>query len=106
MANFKEIKNELKKFGLSENQALIYLLVVIHTQLRIQKIVNLTQIPRSSVYENLKILFELGLIEKVVEDKFIRIKPYPISSIRHDLNEKLLQVQAQIANLDNVDIHG
>lgn len=103
MANFKEIKSELVKLGLSENQALIYLLLIHHGELRIQEIANLAGIPRSSVYENLKALSEFGLIEKIVDDNFVRIKAYPVGSIRHSLNEKLLDIQTLMSNLDNLD---
>ena len=101
--NLKEIKNELIKFGLSENQASIYLLLIQHGELRIQEIANLTQIPRSSVYEHLRVLFELGLAEKQVGEKFIGIKPYPLGSMKHGLNEKLQQLQIQLDNLENIE---
>lgn len=103
MANFKEIKNELIKFGLSENQALIYLLLIQHGELKIQEIVNLTQIPRSSVYDNLKVLEEFGLIEKVLEGKFAKIKPYPLRSIGHHVSEKLTKLESQIAKIDHLE---
>ncbi len=103
MSNFKEIKNELMQLGLSEGQALIYLALVQHEELRIQEISQLTKIPRSSVYDNLEILFKLGIIEKVIEDKFIKLKPYSINSIRHNLNEKLLDLQVKISKLDGLE---
>lgn len=103
MVNFKEIAKELEKLGLSENQALIYLFLVQHGYLRIQEIANATHIPRSSVYENLKVLLELGLVEKVIDQKFTRIKSYPISSIRHVLNEKLLHLQTLTKDLGDLE---
>ena len=103
MTSFKEITKELEKFGLSENQALIYLFLVQHGELRIQEISNETQIPRSSVYENLKVLLELGLVEKVIDQKFTRIKPYPVGSLRHGLNEKLLHLQTLTADLEDLE---
>jgi sugar-specific transcriptional regulator TrmB len=103
MANFKEIKNELIKFGLSEKQALIYLLLVQHGELRIQEISNLAGVPRSSVYENLKVLFKLELVEKIVDDKFVIIRAYAIGSIKHGLNEKLINLQGQLSKLDHLE---
>jgi sugar-specific transcriptional regulator TrmB len=103
MPNFKEIKNELHKFGLSESQALIYLTLIQHGELRIQELSDLTQIPRTSVYEHLKTLLELGLVERIVDEKFIKIKPYPITAIRHGLSEQLIELQTQLSKLDNLD---
>lgn len=103
MSNLKEIRNELQKLGLSENQALIYLTLIQHGELRIQELVDLTKIPRTSIYDNLKALLGLGLIERIVDDKFSKVKPYPISAIRHTLNEQLLSLQSQVAKLDTLD---
>jgi len=103
MANLKEIKNELKRFGLSENQVLIYLTLIQHGSLRIQEVANLSLIPRTTVSDCLKILLELGLVEKIVEDNFTRIKPYPLSSMKHNLSEKLKQMQTQIDKLDHLE---
>src|SRR5258708_6637553 len=101
--SFRELKNELEKLGLSESQALIYLLLVQHGELRIQEITNLTQVPRSSVYESLETLSELGLVEKIIEDKFIKLKPYPLGSIRHGLNEKLINLKTQLGRLETLE---
>ena len=103
MINFKRIIKELEKFGLSENQALIYSFLFQHGALRIQEIANLTQIPRSSVYEILKVLFKLGLAEKVIDHKFVRIRPYPISSLKHGLDERLLYFQTLKTDLKNLE---
>ncbi len=103
MANFKEIKNELIQLGLTENQAHIYLLLVQHGELRIKALAQLTKLPRTSIYDNLNVLLGLGLVEKIVEDKFVKVKPYPVSAMRHDLNEKLLQLQTQMSKLGNLD---
>lgn len=103
VANLKVIAKELEKFGLSKKQALIYLSLVQRGGLKIQEIANLTQIPRSSVYESLKVLLEMGLVEKVIDHKSVRIKPYPIGSMRHNLNEKLLHLQTLMTDLDSLE---
>lgn len=103
MLNFNGITKELEKFGLSENQALTYLFLVQHGNLRIQEIVNGTQIPRSSVYENLKVLLEIGLAEKIIDQKFTIFKHYPISALRHGLNEKLLHLKTLTEDLEDLE---
>jgi sugar-specific transcriptional regulator TrmB len=97
MGNIDYIKKELEKFGLTDNQAAIYLLLIENKELRIQEIAKLAKIPRSSVYENLKKLFELGIAEEIVEDNYKKIRPYPIGIIKHGLDEKMLHLQ-QLAN--------
>jgi sugar-specific transcriptional regulator TrmB len=103
MTNLEEIEKKLSDLGLSKNQIQIYLLLVQHGELRIQEIANITHIPRSSVYECLTVLHEHGLIEQIVDHKFIRISPYPVSSIRHELNEKLQQLQTQLTTLEDIE---
>lgn len=101
--NYKEIKNELKYLGLNENQALVYLSLIQSGELRIQEIASGTRIPRTSVYEHLKVLLELGLVERIVEENFIKIKASAIGSIRHGLNDKLLDLQTKLSKLDNIE---
>lgn len=103
MIYLKGIKKQLEKFGLSDKQALIYLLLIQHGNLRIQEIVNLSQIPRSSVYENIKSLFELGLVEEIIEDNYKKIRPYPITTIKYYLKEKIIQFQKQTADLNQIE---
>lgn len=103
MVNFTNLLPELEKFGLSKNQAKIYLYLVEYKELRIQEIVRLTGIPRSSVYENLKGLFEVGIAEEIVEDNFKRIRAYPISAIKHGLDEKMLHLQKLSKDLSSLE---
>jgi sugar-specific transcriptional regulator TrmB len=98
-----EIKKELEKFGLTKNQATIYLLLVTHHELRIQEIVKLAHIPRSSVYESLKGLFELGIAEEIVGENFKIIRPYSIGQMRHGLDERMLELKRLTADLDNLE---
>jgi sugar-specific transcriptional regulator TrmB len=77
------IHQELLKFGLSDNQAKIYLLLVTHRELRIPEIIRLARLPRSSVYLHLERLYELGIAEEIVESNYRKIRPYPIGVVRH-----------------------
>ncbi|MBI2032026.1 MAG: ArsR family transcriptional regulator [Candidatus Levybacteria bacterium] len=103
MVSTKDIAKGLEKFGLTKDQALIYLTLVQYGELRIQDISNSTNIPRSSVYESLKNLYGLGLVEKIIDHKFIRIKAYPIGSLRHNLNEKSLRLQTLMNELNDLE---
>ncbi len=103
MADFNRIKKGLEKLGLSKNQAEIYLLLVDRKELRIQEIVSLTKIPRSTVYECLKGLFELGIAEEIVDDYFKKIRPYPIGAMRHGLDEKIFSIQKLKTDLETLE---
>lgn len=94
MNNLDKIRRELEKFGLSKNQADIYLLLVEHKELRIQEIVKLAKIPRSSVYQCLKRLFELGIAEEtIIENGFKKIRPYSIGRMKHGLDERMMELK-------------
>ncbi len=94
---------ELTKFGLSTNQAAVYLLLASHYELRIQEITELARIPRSSVYECLKELYRLGLAEEVIEGTFKKVRAYPIGAMRHGLDEQISSLQQLSADLDNLE---
>ncbi len=97
-----DLKTKLQRFGLSEKQAEIYLLLVEHGELRIKELVGATNIPRSSVYENLKRLQSLGLVEKVVQDSFVSIRPYPLDSVKHLIQEQIQDLEGLTSELDDL----
>lgn len=103
MSEYNYIKSELAKLGLSKNQAEIYLLLVAHKELRVQQIAKLTELPRSTVYENLKALFELGIIEEAVGDNYKSIRPYPITVLKHRLEETINESTQQLRGLDDLE---
>ena len=100
---YQQIQKELEKIGLSHTQAKIYVLLVRHRELRIQEITKLANIPRSSVYENLEKLYELGIAEEIVDDTFKRIRPYSLGIITHGLDEKLLRLKQVTADLHKLE---
>jgi len=101
--DYRQIQKELEKIGLSKTQAKIYVLLVRHRELRIQEIAKLAHIPRSSVYESLEKLYELGIAEEIVDDSFKRIRPYSLGIITHGLDEKLLRVKKVVADLQKLE---
>lgn len=96
-------EKELKKFGLSEKQAKIYLLLVKHKELRIGQITELTQIPRSSAYESLKGLYEMGIAEEIIGENHKLVRPYPIGAMHHGLDERLQLVQKLKEDLSKLE---
>lgn len=103
MLEDKLIIGELIKLGLSNSQAKIYLTLISRHELRIQEIVKLTGLPRSSVYGDIKRLFELGIAEEVVHDHFKVIRPYSVGAMHHGLDEDILRLQRLKNDLEKLE---
>ncbi|HSX16891.1 MAG TPA: helix-turn-helix domain-containing protein [Patescibacteria group bacterium] len=103
MAKREDLQKELENLGLSSKQAELYLLLVAHTELRIQEIVELSHTPRSTVYENLRCLYQLGIAEEIVDDNFKRVRAYPIGMMRHVLDEQITTLQQRVAGLEALE---
>lgn len=101
--DFAQIKKELEKFGLSKNQSEIYLLLVSRGELRIQEIVKFSGVPRSSVYESLKALYELGIAEEIVGNSFKKVRAYSVGVMRHGIDEKIIHLKKLTLDLDNLE---
>ncbi len=101
----KHLQQELRNLGLTKNQAAIYMTLVGHGQLRIQEIVNSVKLPRSSVYEALKGLFELGIAEEIVSENHKIIRPYPIGIIKHGLDEQARHYQKLAEDVTELEKH-
>jgi len=103
MSDKTDIAKRLAEFGLSRKQTTIYLLLIAHQDLRIQEIAELAHIPRSTVYESLKGLSQLGLIEETTEENFKKVRAYPIGVMRHSLDEAMQDLQRKVADLDGLE---
>ena len=68
--------------------------------LRIQEITLLSGIPRSSVYESLKHLQDMGIAEEEVDDNFKRYRAYPIGVLRHGIDERITSLEQQSSDLE------
>ncbi len=103
MTNVNHLKKELASFGLAEKQANIYMLLLKQGDLRISEITRTLNIPRSSVYENLRILFARGLAEEIIEHNHKTVRAYPISVLRHQLDEEIALLEKQTDGLKNLE---
>lgn len=97
------MNDELKKIGLTENQATVYLVLIKNRPLRVQELVQQTGIPRSSVYEVLKHLFTVGLAEEITEDTHKMIKGLPISTLKHQLDGQIAELQQQVVMVEQLE---
>jgi sugar-specific transcriptional regulator TrmB len=103
MTDLIRIKKKLEKFGLSDNQAEIYIFLLRQGTMRISELSSSLRIPRSSVYEALKGLFSLGLAEEIIENNFKVIKAYPISVLRHKFDEQANELQQQTKSVEQLE---
>jgi len=103
MTDVKHIKKKLENFGLSQKQAEIYILLLRQGSLRINEIVKFLDLPRSSVYEHLRSLFDLGLAEEMIENNYKLIAAYPIGSIKHRIDEQVIKLHKQAADLEYLE---
>lgn len=103
MTDLTTINKRLQDFGLTKKQSDIYILLLREGNLRISRITQLLNMPRSSVYESLKGLFERGLAEEIIENSYKHVKAYPIGSIRHILDEQVEALRKQTSDLDHLE---
>ncbi|HSX33303.1 MAG TPA: helix-turn-helix domain-containing protein [Candidatus Saccharimonadales bacterium] len=103
MTSLKALRDGLQALGLSSKQADLYLLLVTHNELRVQEIVKLSRTPRSSVYESLRRLSDLGIVEEIIDDTYKRFRAAPIDIMRHSLDEQILSLQQQAKDLDALE---
>lgn len=99
----EKIHKDLVKLGLNNTQAELYLLLVRQGNLRINEIAEALSLPRSSVYENLKGLFKLGLAEEIIENSHKTIQAYPISLLRHNFQEKIAVLEEKTGELEHIE---
>lgn len=97
------VVTELRKLGLSANQARVYRLLVRHGELRIPEVVRLARLPRTSVCENLKELLAHGLAEEIVGETYKKYRPYALVGLRHELDERIGKLRDLSAGLDRMD---
>lgn len=103
MEPFSNLQNELEKFGLSRDQSALYLCLVQEGELRIQELAKRTELPRSTVYEHLKVLFKLGLAEEIIADNYKKIRAHSVSALKHDLSEQILHFQGLERDLEELE---
>lgn len=97
------IKKRLFKFGLSDRQVEVYLFILVHGGQRIAELVSSLNLPRSTVYEILKQLKDIGLVEEAVNGSFKVYKAYPITTLEHGLDSKIqryTELKSELASVD------
>lgn len=96
---------ELKEFGLSENEINIYIELLKTGTTTANRISKLTGIKRSTTYDNLHLLGNKGLVSSIVKEKvnyFEAIDPKKIMRLMDEKKEKLGKVVKELSSLREV----
>jgi sugar-specific transcriptional regulator TrmB len=99
MDKVQNVYERLKSLGLSINQAELYVQLLERGDLRIHKLVELSGLPRTSVYGALRGLEDRGLIERVIGYNHVRIKPNSMESLYDEFDQKINEAQQAKVNL-------
>lgn len=101
------MKNEyvvkLAEYGLNEAEIKVYLFLLQHGEFRISDIANMNSLPRSSVYEALKTLSRMGLVEETIYGNFKKIRALPFHSINHYFGDKISELQHLRSTTDEIE---
>src|SRR3989344_1186699 len=94
-----EIKEILKKFGLTENEAEVYLLLIKSGNMTASEITDKTQIHRTNVYSILERLQEKGVVSFAIHGKRKQYEAIDPKMILHAEKEKLEEIEKIIPEL-------
>lgn len=93
---------ELKEFGLSDNEIRIYAELLKAGTTTANRISKLTGVKRSTTYDNLNLLSNKGLVSTIVQEKVIyyeAIDPKKIMRLMEEKTEKLSRVVKTLSSL-------
>ncbi|MEK6836533.1 MAG: helix-turn-helix domain-containing protein, partial [Nanoarchaeota archaeon] len=96
---------ELKEFGLSDNEIKIYIELLKTGATTANRISKLTGVKRSTTYDNLNLLANKGLVSSIIKEKVIyfeAIDPKKIMRLMEEKKEKLSKVVKELRSLIEV----
>ncbi|MEK7577283.1 MAG: helix-turn-helix domain-containing protein [Patescibacteria group bacterium] len=82
MESSTSLEEHLISFGLSKQEANLYLALSGKPALTALELSRLLRVPRTSVYDNLTNLIEQGLIERIIKYKSQQFRAYPIETLQ------------------------
>src|SRR3989344_1233832 len=89
------IDQQLKQFGLNENESRVYLEVLKHGKLAITQLPKLTHINRTTVYSIAKKLVSMGLISEDLGGKITYLVALPPEHLRDIISKQQDQIDQQ-----------
>lgn len=97
---FQNAVAALSCFSISKPAIRIYLLLTNNPPLTVQQIASKTKIPRTTVYGLIQELANLGLVEKIADFKSHRVRAYPVSILKSQIDKKREQIDHLTSSLD------
>lgn len=97
------IKQKLTNYGLTSRQADIYLILLKSSDMRIRDLVEQTKLPRSTIYEDIKSLCELGLVEWTIHEHHKKLKAYPLSILKHRIHKSIVEAEYKLDEIDLIE---
>ncbi|MBP7708730.1 hypothetical protein KA107_03515 [Candidatus Pacearchaeota archaeon] len=95
---------ELKEFGLSENESKIYLSLLKAGIITANRLAEITGIKRSTTYDNLSTLMIKGIVSSLVKDQvhlYSAVEPSKILHIMEERKEKIKRIIPELNKLQN-----
>lgn len=105
MSDTIDITEHLISFGLTKQEAIIYIALSgkpAHTALELSR---LLRVPRTSVYDNLASLIERGLVERILKYKSQQFQAYPIDVLSNAIDQEQMHLSQLTASLDFLKTH-
>lgn len=88
-----DIQTTLRKLGLTENQVKIYLNMLGEGQIKVKKILDLSDVGSGKIYENMRDLLDKGLVSKIVKDGVQHYRASPPAKIKQLVEEKEEEIE-------------
>ena len=105
MSDNSDITNHLISFGLTKQEASIYLALSgkpSHTALELSRLLRL---PRTTIYDNLTSLIEKGLVERIVKYKSQQFQAYPIDVLTNTIDQEKIHLSKLSTSFDYLKHH-
>lgn len=99
----RTIVSKLIELGLTERQAKVYMVLARSGDMRIHTIVNATELPRSTIYEDIAALRKKGLIEEIVDEKHKEIRAFPLNTLKQNMHEKISAIEHNLSTIDDIE---
>lgn len=103
MNDLADIYSKLERYGLKKPAVTIYIMLLKSSSLRVNELVKACDLPRSSVYEHLKILVSVGLVQIQIRESYKLYTALPFKRISDNIQEQLQLLQSLQTELDTVD---
>lgn len=100
MADSEEILSRIADFGLTKIEAGLYVLLQNRPPQTILQLSRLLEVPRTTIYDCVQKLSEMGLVERLIKYKTQQIQAAPLSSLDLLISKEKARLERLSGNLD------